>query len=263
MMSNLDQAQLQSIAKELAKTVKTQEDLSNLSSMLVKMTVEAALGAEMEQHLGYAKNEPNTSSNSRNGHSKKTLKGDHGQVEITVPRDRESSFEPVIVKKGETRLTAMDNQILSLYAKGMSTRDIVDTFQEIYGAEISPTLVSKVTESVLEKVIQWRSRPPDEVYPILYLDGLVIKVRQDKQVIRKTLYIALGINPEGQKECLGLWLSETESSKFWLSVLNDMSNRGVKDILIASVDGLTGFPEAINAVFPKTDVQLCIVHIPA
>lgn len=260
-MSNLDQDQLQSIAKELAKTVKTQEDLSNLSSMLVKMTVEAALGAEMEQHLGYAKNESNTSSNSRNGHSKKTLKGDHGQVEITVPRDRESSFEPVIVKKGETRLTAMDDQILSLYAKGMSTRDIVDTFQEMYGAEISPTLVSKVTESVLEKVIQWRSRPLDEIYPIVYLDGIVIKVRQDKQVIRKTMYIALGINLEGQKECLGLWLSETESSKFWLSVLNDMSNRGVKDILIASVDGLTGFPEAINAVFPKTDVQLCIVHM--
>ena len=260
-MSNLNQDQLQSIAKELAKTVKTQEDLSNLSSMLVKMTVEAALGAEMEHHLGFAKNEPNTSSNSRNGHSKKTLKGDHGQVEITVPRDRESSFDPVIVKKGATRLTAMDDQILSLYAKGMSTRDIVDTFQEMYGAEISPTLVSKVTESVLEKVIQWRSRPLDEVYPILYLDGIVIKVRQDKQVIRKTMYIALGINLEGQKECLGLWLSETESSKFWLSVLNDMSNRGVKDILIASVDGLTGFPEAINAVFPKTDVQLCIVHM--
>lgn len=260
-MSNLDQDQLQSIAKELAKTVKTQEDLSNLSSMLVKMTVEAALGAEMEQHLGYAKNEPNTSSNSRNGYSKKTLKSDHGQVDITVPRDRESTFEPIIVKKGETRLTAMDDQILSLYAKGMSTRDIVDTFQEMYGAQISPTLVSKVTESVLEKVIQWRSRPLDEVYPILYLDGIVIKVRQDKQVIRKTMYIALGINLEGQKECLGLWLSETESSKFWLSVLNDISNRGVKDILIASVDGLTGFPEAINAVFPKTDVQLCIVHM--
>lgn len=261
MMSNLDQDQLQSIAKELAKNVKTQEDLSSLSSMLVKMTVEAALGAEMEQHLGYAKNESNNSSNSRNGHSKKTLKGDHGQIEITVPRDRESSFEPIIVKKGETRLTSMDDQILSLYAKGMSTRDIVDTFQEMYGADISPTIVSKVTESVLEKVVQWRSRPLDDVYPILYLDGIVIKVRQDKQVIRKTMYIALGINLEGQKECLGLWLLETESSKFWLSVLNDISNRGVKDILIASVDGLTGFPEAINAVFPKTDVQLCIVHM--
>lgn len=261
MMSHLDQNQLQSIAKELAKNVKTQEDLSNLSSMLVKMTVEAALSAEMEQHLGFAKNEPTHSSNSRNGHSKKTLKGDHGQVEISVPRDRESRFEPIIVKKGETRLTAMDDQILSLYAKGMSTRDIVDTFREMYGAEVSPTLVSKVSESVLEKVIQWRSRPLDDIYPILYLDGIVIKVRQDKQVIRKTMYIALGINLEGQKECLGLWLSENESAKFWLSVLNDISSRGVKDILITSVDGLTGFPEAINAVFPKADVQLCIVHM--
>lgn len=260
-MSNLDQNQLQAIAKELAKNVKTQEDLSNLSSMLVKMTVEAALGAEMEEHLGFAKNQPNHSSNSRNGHSKKTLIGDHGEVELSVPRDRDSSFDPIIVKKGENRLTAMDSQILALYAKGMSTRDIVDTFKEMYGADISATLVSKVTESVLEKVIQWRSRPLDEVYPILYLDGIVIKVRQDKQVIRKTMYIALGINLEGQKECLGLWLSETESSKFWLSVLNDLSNRGVQDILIASVDGLSGFPEAINAVFPKTDVQLCIVHM--
>lgn len=260
-MSNLDHAKLQELAKELAKSVKTQEDLSNLSSMLVKMTVEAALGAEMEEHLGYGKNQSSNSVNSRNGYSIKTLKGDHGEFDLTVPRDRNSSFEPVIVKKGETRLTHMDDQILSLYAKGMSTRDIVDTFKEMYGAEVSPTLISKVTDSVLEKVIQWRSRPLDDIYPILYLDGIVIKVRQDKQVIRKTMYIALGINLEGRKECLGLWLSENESSKFWLGVLNDIHARGVKDILIASVDGLTGFPEAINAVFPKTDIQLCIVHM--
>jgi len=143
----------------------------------------------------------------------------------------------------------------------MSTRDIVDTFKEMYGADVSPTLISKVTDAVLENVVEWRSRPLDEVYPIVYLDGIVIKVRQDKQVIRKTMYIALGINLEGRKECLGLWLSENESSKFWLGVLNDIYARGVKDILIASVDGLTGFPEAINAVFPKTDVQLCIVHM--
>lgn len=260
-MSNLNPDQLQSIAKELAKNVKSQEDLSNLSSMLIKMTVEAALGTEMEEHLGYAKHQESSTANRRNGYSKKILKGSHGEVEITVPRDRASSFEPIIVKKGENRLTAMDDQILALYAKGMSTRDISNSFKEMYGADISATLVSKVTESVLEKVIQWRSRPLDEVYPILYLDGIVIKVRQDKQVIRKTMYIALGINMDGQKECLGLWLSETESSKFWLSVLNDLSNRGVKDVLIASVDGLTGFPEAINTVFPKADIQLCIVHM--
>lgn len=260
-MSNLDHSKLQALAKELAKTVKTQEDLSNLSSMLVKMTVEAALGAEMEEHLGYAKNRVSDSSNSRNGFTTKTLKGDHGEVELSVPRDRNSTFEPVIVKKGATRLTHMDDQILSLYAKGMSTRDITEAFKEMYGAEVSPTLISKVTESVLEKVIQWRERPLDEIYPILYLDGIVLKVRQDKQVLRKTMYVALGINLEGRKECLGLWLSENESSKFWLNVLNDLHARGVKDILIASVDGLTGFPEAINAVFPKTDIQLCIVHM--
>jgi len=260
-MSNLDQDKLKAMAAELAKNVKTQDDLSNLSSMLVKMTVEAALGAEMEEHLGYSKNKTSSSSNSRNGYSSKTLKGDHGEVDITIPRDRDSSFEPVIVKKGETRLTHMDDQILSLYAKGMTTRDIVDTFKEMYGADVSPTLISKVTDAVSEKVIQWRSRPLDEIYPIVYLDGIVIKVRQDKQVIRKTMYVALGINLEGRKECLGLWLSETESSKFWLGVLTDIHARGVKDILIASVDGLKGFPEAINAVFPQTDIQLCIVHM--
>ena len=261
MMSNLDQNQLQSIAKELAKNVKTQEDLSNLSSMLVKMTVEAALGAEMEEHLGYAKHQNSDSNNSRNGYSSKTLKGDHGEVDIDIPRDRHSEFNPVIVKKGETRLTAMDDQILSLYAKGMTTRDIVATFKELYGADVSPTLVSKVTEAVMEKVTLWRSRPLDEIYPLLYLDGIVIKVRQDKQIVRKTMYVALGVNTDGHKECLGLWLSETESSKFWLRVLNDIESRGVKDILVASVDGLTGFPEAINTVYPQADIQLCIVHM--
>ena len=261
MMSNLDQNQLQSIAKELAKNVKTQEDLSNLSSMLVKMTVEAALGAEMEEHLGYAKHQNSDSNNSRNGYSSKTLKGDHGEVDIDIPRDRHSEFNPVIVKKGETRLTAMDDQILALYAKGMTTRDIVATFKELYGADVSPTLVSKVTEAVMEKVTLWRSRPLDEIYPLLYLDGIVIKVRQDKQIVRKTMYVALGVNTDGHKECLGLWLSETESSKFWLRVLNDLESRGVKDILVASVDGLTGFPEAINTVYPQADIQLCIVHM--
>jgi len=261
MMSNLDQNQLQSIAKELAKNVKTQEDLSNLSSMLVKMTVEAALGAEMEEHLGYAKHQNSDSNNSRNGYSSKTLKGDHGEVDIDIPRDRHSEFNPVIVKKGETRLTAMDDQILALYAKGMTTRDIVATFKELYGADVSPTLVSKVTEAVMEKVTLWRSRPLDEIYPLLYLDGIVIKVRQDKQIVRKTMYVALGVNTDGHKECLGLWLSETESSKFWLRVLNDLESRGVKDILVASVDGLKGFPEAINTVYPQADVQLCIVHM--
>ncbi|WP_127471567.1 IS256 family transposase [Thiomicrorhabdus aquaedulcis] len=260
-MSNLDHDKLKAMSAELAKSVKTQADLSALSRMLVKMTVEAALGAEMEEHLGYSKSQISNSSNSRNGYSSKTLKGDHGELKLNVPRDRDSTFEPIMVKKGETRLTSMDDQILALYAKGMSTRDIVDTFKEMYGADVSASLISKVTDAVIEKVIEWRSRPLDEIYPIVYLDGIVIKVRQDKQVIRKTMYIALGINLDGRKECLGLWLSENESSKFWLGVLNDIHARGVKDILIASVDGLKGFPEAINAVFPQTDIQLCIVHM--
>jgi len=260
-MSNIDQEKLKAMAAELAKDIKTQSDLSDLSASLLKMTVEAALGAEMEAHLGYPKHHSSDSDNSRNGYSYKTLKGDHGEVEIAIPRDRQSEFNPTIIKKGETRLTSMDDQILALYAKGMTTRDIVATFKEMYGADVSPTLISKVTEAVMEKVTLWRSRPLDEVYPLLYLDGIVIKVRQDKQVVRKTMYIALGVNTDGHKECLGLWLSETESSKFWLSVLNDLEARGVKDILVASVDGLTGFPEAINTVFPQADVQLCIVHM--
>ncbi|MDY6930214.1 MAG: IS256 family transposase [Pseudomonadota bacterium] len=257
----MDQEKLKAMAAELAKDIKTQSDLSDLSASLLKMTVEAALGAEMEEHLGYPKHHSSDSDNSRNGYSFKTLKGDHGEVEIAIPRDRQSEFNPTIIKKGETRLTSMDDQILALYAKGMTTRDIVATFKEMYGADVSPTLISKVTEAVMEKVTLWRSRPLDEVYPLLYLDGIVIKVRQDKQVVRKTMYVALGVNTDGQKECLGLWLSETESSKFWLSVLNDLEARGVKDILVASVDGLTGFPEAINTVYPQADVQLCIVHM--
>jgi putative transposase len=263
-MSNIDQVKLKAMAAELAKDIKTQADLANLSSMLLKMTVEAALGAEMEHHLGYSKHDTDhkQTTNTRNGYSSKTLKGDHGEVEIEVPRDRDSSFEPIILPKRQTRLTDFDDQILALYARGMTTRDIVATFKEMYGADVSATLVSKVTESVLAKVTEWRIRPLDECYPIVYLDGISIKVRQDnnKQVVRKTMYVALGINMEGKKECLGLWLSENESSKFWLNVLTEIQSRGVKDILIASVDGLTGFPEAINSVYPQTEIQLCIVH---
>mgnify|MGYP005654396729 FL=1 len=248
--SNINQDKLRSFAQKLAKDVKTQDDLADLSSALLKMTVEAALGAEIEHHLGYPKHEQgSTSSNARNGYGTKTLKGDHGEIELSIPRDHNTDFEPITSGKGQTRLTQFDDQILTLYAKGMSSRDIVDTFKQMYGADISATLVSKVTESVITKAIEWRNRPLDEICPIVYLDGIVIKIRQDKQIIKKTMCV----NLEGRKECLGLWLSENESSKFWLGV-----NRGVKDILIASVDGLTGFPEAINAVFPQTDIQLCI-----
>jgi putative transposase len=264
--TGINQQKLRAFADELAKDIHTQDDLADLSASLVKMTIEAALGAEMEHHLGYAKHEQNArdigiNSNARNGYYSKTVKGSHGEVNLIIPRDRNASFEPSIIEKGKTRLGAFDGQILSLYAKGMSTRDIVTTFKEMYDADISATLVSNVTQAVITQAIEWRNRPLDEIYPIVYLDGIVIKVRQDKQIIKKTMYIALGVNLEGKKECLGLWLSKNESSKFWLGVLNDIANRGVKDILIASVDGLTGFPEAINAVFPQADVQLCIVHM--
>lgn len=263
MSTVMDEQEMKALAHSLAKNIKTEKDLSDFSRLLKKMTVEAALGAEMEDHLGYSKHSPegHHSGNSRNGYSSKTLKGNHGEVEIEVPRDRESSFEPQLIRKGQTRLTEFDDQILSLYAKGMSTRDIVATFKEMYDADVSATLVSKVTESVIEKVKQWQSRPLDEVYPIVYLDCIVVKIKQDKRIINKAVYLALGINLDGHKELLGMWLSENEGAKFWLSILTEIQNRGVKDIFIACVDGLKGFPEAINTAYPNTKVQLCIVHL--
>lgn len=263
-MDNKDlEQQLQAHVTELAKGVKSEADLNTLTQKLVKMTVEAALGAELEEHLGYSKHDPvgRGSGNSRNGTSSKRLKGQHGEVEISVPRDRAGSFEPQFVRKGQTRLTQMDSQILALYAKGMSTRDIVDAFKEMYDADVSATLISKVTEQVMEAVTEWQSRPLDPVYPIVYLDCIVLKIRQNKRVINKAMYVALGVNMEGQKELLGLWLAETEGAKFWLSVLTELKNRGLQDILIACVDGLKGFPEAIAAEYPETKVQLCIVHM--
>ena len=259
----MNKEKIQALANELAKEVKTPDDLSQLSAMLTKMTVEAALKSEMNFHLGYNKNQPTepNSENSRNGYSTKILKGDHGEIELQTPRDREGTFEPQLVKKRQTRITGMDEQILTLYAKGMSTRDITATFQEMYGAEISAGLVSQVTNSVMDKVVEWQSRPLEAVYPIVYLDCIVLKIRQDKRVINKAIYLALGVNLEGHKELLGMWISENEGSKFWLSVLTDLQNRGMKHMLIACVDGLKGFPEAITATFTDAKIQLCIVHM--
>jgi transposase-like protein len=252
-----------SALQDLARGVKSERDLAALTHDLLKITVEASLNTEMDAHLGYTKHSPEGygSGNSRNGYGTKKLKSGHGIIEIETPRDRNGSFEPQFVAKNQTRLTHFDDKILTLYAKGMSTRDIVETFRELYGADISPTLVSNVTEAVLGKVIEWQSRPLDALYPILYLDCIVVKIRQDKRVINKAVYLALGVNLEGKKELLGLWLSENEGAKFWLSVMTELKNRGVKDVLIACVDGLTGFPEAIAAAFPRTQVQLCIVHM--
>ena len=257
----MDHKELQAIAQAAAKNIKTQEDLKEFQQMLTKITVEAALNAELDDHLGYLKNEPSGAANSRNGYSSKTVQTDEGQFELDTPRDRAGSFNPLLVKKHQRRFTAMDDKIIFLYAQGLSTREIVTTFKEMYGADVSASLISKVTDAVIEQVVEWQSRPLDSVYPIVYLDCIVVKIRQDKRVINKSVYLALGVNMEGHKELLGMWLSENEGAKFWLNVLTELQNRGVKDILIACVDGLKGFPDAINSAFPETQIQLCIVHM--
>ena len=236
---------------------------NGLLKQLTKALVERAMDAELTTHLGYEKHDPvgYGSGNSRNGKSKKRLKGDFGEVEIEVPRDRQSSFEPQIVPKGETRFAGFDDKILSMYARGMTTREIQGHLQEIYGVEVSPTLISNVTDSVLEEVRAWQSRPLDPLYPIVYLDALVIKMRDNGQVQNRAVYVAIGISMEGQKEVLGLWTSANEGAKFWLQVLTELRNRGLQDIFITCVDGLKGFPQAIESVYPKTTVQLCIVHL--
>ncbi len=253
--------EIKNLAKAAAKNIKTEADLNEFRQMLTKITVETALNAELDDHLGYSKHKASDTTNSRNGSTRKTLQTDDGQFQVDTPRDRDGSFEPQLVKKHQRRFTSMDDKILFLYAQGMTTREIVETFKEMYDAEISPTLISNVTNAVIEQVVEWQSRPLDAVYPIVYLDCIVLKIRQDKQVINKAIYLALGVNLEGHKELLGLWISENEGAKFWLNVLTEMQNRGVKDILIACVDGLKGFPDAINTAFPKTQIQLCIVHM--
>ena len=262
-MNKTQEEKLKQLAGELAKDIKTGEDLSSLSAKLVKLTVEAAMRAEMENHLGYPPYSAagHLSGNSRNGTTPKIVKGDHGEVRIETPRDRLGSFEPEIIKKGQTRITGMDEQILCLYAKGLSTREIVEAFEEMYGANVSAGLVSQVTNAVIEQVREWQHRPLDEVYPIVYLDCIVLKIRQDKRVIKKSVYLALGVNLDGQKELLGMWISENEGAKFWLSILTELKNRGLEQILIACVDGLSGFPEAIEVEYPNAKVQLCIIHM--
>lgn len=251
---------------ELMKNYKKPEDLigdSGLLKQLTKALVERAMKAEMAAHLGYEKNDPagKKSGNSRNGKSKKTIKGEFGNMEIAVPRDRNSTFEPVIIPKGETRFTGFDDKIISMYARGMTTRDIQGHLKELYGVEVSPTLVSQVTDAITEEITLWQNRPLEEVYPIIYLDAVRVKVRHNGSVINKAVYLAIGVTLDGQKDVLGMWVAETEGAKFWLQVVTELKNRGVKDIFIACVDGLKGFPEAIEAVFPNTQVQLCLVHM--
>ena len=254
---------MESLAEELVNDVKSPEDLKDLNNMLFKLTLEKALNAEMDIHLGYRKHEyaGRNGGNSRNGVTKKRVKHDHGECEIEIPRDREGTFEPQILAKGQRRFKGFDDQILALYVGGQTTRSISATLREMYGVDVSHTLISKVTKSVLEEVEPWQKRPLESIYPVLYLDCIGVKVHQDKQVVSKSVYLALGITLEGHKELLGMWISENEGSKFWMGILDEMKGRGVKDILIACVGGLSGFPEAINAVYPQTKVQLCIVHL--
>ena len=246
---------------ESGADLKTMFDQDGLLKKLTKSLVERALNAELSHHLGYDKYEHAKSANLRNGNSKKKLLTDSGTIDLEIPRDRESSFEPQLLPKGKTKIEGFNDKVISLYAKGMSVSDIKMQLSELYaGAEISTALISKITDEVLDEVDIWRKRALEPVYPIAFFDCLVVKVRQDKQIINKALYVGLGIDAEGKKDVLGIWLSENEGAKFWLGNLTELKNRGVQDILIACTDNLTGMSEAIAAVYPKTEHQLCIVH---
>lgn len=250
----------------LLKGYKNPEDIvgkNGLLKQLTKALLERAMSAELTEHVGYEKHDPagNNSGNSRNGSSKKKLKGDFGEFELETPRDRNGSFEPRIVAKSQTRFTGFDDKIISLYSRGMTTREIEGHLKEMYGVEVSPTLISAVTEAVMEEVKAWQSRPLEETYAILYLDALRVKIRDGGHVKNQAIYVAIAVNMQGNKEVLGLWAADNEGAKFWLQILTDIQNRGAKDFFIACVDGLKGFPEAIEAVYPRTEVQLCIVHL--
>lgn len=253
------------LIRELTKDATAEELLKDagLLKELKKRLIETALDAELSDHLGYEKHAPDGrgSGNSRNGKSSKRVITGDGDLEIEVPRDRNGDFEPKLVRKRQVRLTGFDDKVLSLYSRGMTNRELQSHLQEIYGVEVSPALISKVTDAVLDEVKAWQNRPLDAVWPIIYLDAIHLKIRTDGRVQNRAVYLALGIDLTGQKELLGLWIGEQEGAKFWLGVLTELQARGVQDILIAAVDGLTGFPEAIASLYPKTQIQLCIVHM--
>ncbi len=236
---------------------------NGMLKQLTKAVIEAALKAEMNQHLGHVHYGAvaNAGGNVRNGQSAKTITGDFGEIEIAIPRDRDASFTPQLIAKHQRRVPGFDERILSLYARGMSTREIAAHLQEMFGAEVSPALISAITDTVADEVRAWQSRPLDRLYPILYLDCLMVKTREAGTAANRAIYLAIGVNTDGIKEVLGLWTAPTEGAKFWLSVVTELKNRGVNDILIACVDGLKGFPEAIAAVYPQAEVQLCLVHL--
>lgn len=251
--------------EELTQGCKTPEELSKLYSQMLQHMINRSLDAEMQAHLGYDRHDKAEAgakrANTRNGKSRKTVQSEVGELQIETPRDRDGSFEPQLVQKRQVRLAGMEDKILTLYAKGMTTRDIEHALVELYGVTISHTLIAQVTDAVLDEARAWQNRPLEAIYPIVWLDGIVVKVQHNKQVINKSAHVVLGVNLRGEKEVLGLWLAENEGAKFWLSVLTELRHRGVQDIYVASMDGLKGLPEAVNAVFPKTLTQLCIVHL--
>lgn len=257
----------QSISNELIDQMleqgRTAEDVNVLLKQLTKAVLERALQGELTEHLGYAKHDPagENSGNSRNGVSRKTLKGDFGEVELATPRDRNGEFEPQIVKKNQTRWIGFDDRILSLYARGMTTREIQGHLEEMYQVEVSASLISEVTEGVIEQARAWQNRPLEPFYGVVFLDALYVKMRHEGRVENRAVYVALGIDLQGQKDVLGLWTSATEGAKFWMNILTELRNRGIRDIYLVCVDGLKGFPQAIEAIFPRAQVQLCIVHL--
>lgn len=253
---------LQQLENDLSKA-KTFEDLMGKNGAikkLLKHTLENMMAAELTEHLGYEKHTTSHSDNARNGSSSKTIMTDTDRIQLKIPRDRNCEFEPVVVKKHQRALGPIEDKIISMYARGMSTRDIQSHVEEIYGLEVSPTMVSNITEKVSSMVEEWQNRPLEALYPIVYFDAIHYKVRDNGRVVSKAVYTCLGIDLQGQKDMLGLWIGEAEGASFWLSVLTELKNRGVQDILIACVDGLKGFPEAIESVFPKVSVQLCVIH---
>ena len=264
-MNQTDQVFDVSKVEAKLKNIKSLSDLTGSNGIIqemIKQTVERILKAEQEIHLGYEPYQKGKKSpkNSRNGYSSKTLKTASGEVNVEIPRDREGSFEPEFIKKHQSFDPDLEKRVTSMYARGMSTRDIAEQLREFYGTDVSPALISKITDKVLEGVLQWQQRPLDDVYAVVFMDAIHYKIRQDAKVISKAAYTCMGINIDGKVDVLGIWLSENEGAHFWQTVLSDLKSRGVADILIACIDGLKGFPQAIEAIFPKTQVQLCVVH---
>jgi len=252
------------LLEELLKDYRNPEDLlgeNGILKELSKRLIEKALQGELTHHVGHEKHGESLDGNYRNGSSKKTVKGKNGSLELEIPRDRKGTFEPHLIRKHQRRFDGFDEKILSMYSRGMTVRDIQNHLKDIYGTEVSPDLISTVTDSVLEDMRAWQNRPLESIYPVIFMDAIFVKIRDNGHITNKAIYFALGVTLEGEKELLGMWLSQNEGAKFWLSIITELKNRGIEDIFIACIDGLKGFPEAIESIFPKTQVQLCIVHM--